>query len=97
MYDPRHVTIVEPTAEAVGAAVAAYRTHAPDPLEIRASALVKARAHRARLLAWLSDVAGSDLAAMADGNLWLPQFRNKLSTYWWVQPRPDGGLNAWPV
>ena len=97
MYDPRHVTIVEPTAEAVEAAVAAYRMSAPDPFEIRASALAKARAHRARLLAWLSEVVGRDLAAAADGNLWLPQFRNKLSTFWWVQPRPDGGINAWPA
>jgi hypothetical protein len=97
MYDPRHVTIVEPTAEAVEAAVAAYRSRAPDPFEIRASALAKARAHRARLLAWLSEVVGRNLAPMADGNLWLPQFRNKLSAFWWVQPRPDGGINAWPT
>jgi hypothetical protein len=97
MYDPRHVTIVEPTAEAVEAAVAAYRTHAPDPVEIRASALAKARAHRARLLTWLSGVVGRDLAPLADGDLWLPQYRNKLRALWRVQPRPDGAVNAWPV
>lgn len=97
MYDPRHVTIVEPTAEAVEAAVAAYRDSVPDPFEIRASALAKARRHRARLIAWLSEVVGRDLGPMADGNLWLPQFRNKLRGFWWVQPRPDGGINAWPA
>ncbi|HXQ28619.1 MAG TPA: hypothetical protein VN848_05060, partial [Gemmatimonadales bacterium] len=42
MYDPGHVTIVEPAASAVEAAVETYRTSVPDPLEIRAAALANA-------------------------------------------------------
>jgi glycosyltransferase involved in cell wall biosynthesis len=97
MYDPRHVTVVEPDAEAVAAAVAAYQIAGPDPLEIRAAALARARAHRGRLIAWLSDVAGRDLSALADGQLWLPQFTDKLLAYWRMQPRAGGGFDARPV
>jgi|SRR5579885_1616367 hypothetical protein len=94
MYDPRHVTIVEPRPEAVEAAVAAYRQRAPDPLEIRASALARARGHRGRLITWLSRLSGEDLFRHADENLWLPQFRDKLRQTWRVEPRPDGKFDA---
>jgi len=97
MYDPRHVTIVEPRAEAVEAAVAAYVERAPDALEIRASALTKARPHRARLIAWLSNLAGEDLFARAGENLWLPQFRDKLRQSWRIEPRPGGGAVGFPI
>ncbi|MGH7122831.1 MAG: hypothetical protein ACREFI_00565, partial [Stellaceae bacterium] len=97
MYDPRHVTIVEPQPEAVEAAVAAYRLRAPDPTEIRASALAKAREHRARLISWLSNVAGEDLFRLADENLWLPQFRDKLRQTWRIEDRPDGTFAARPI
>jgi len=97
MYDPRHVTIVEPRAEAVEAAVAAYRTRAPDPMEIRVSALAKVREHRTRLIIWLSNLAGEDLFRLADENLWLRQFRDKLRQTWRLEPRPDGGFEARPM
>jgi hypothetical protein len=94
MYDALHVTIVEPTAAAVEAAVAAYQASAPDPLDIRAAALARARPHRQRLIAWLSERAGRDLAMLADGNLWLPQFYDKLRQTWLIETRPDGGWQA---
>ena len=94
MYDPRHVAVVEPSSAAVEAAVAAFQTSAPDPLEIRAAALAKARPHRARLIAWLSQIAGRDLLPLADGNLWLPQFHDKLRQVWSIETRPGGSLNA---
>jgi hypothetical protein len=94
MYDPRHVTVVEPAAAAVEAAVAAYRTAAPDPFEIRAATLARGRPHRERLIAWLSERAGRDLAPLADGNLWLPQFHDKLRQVWRIDARPDGGWDA---
>ena len=94
MYDPRHVAVVEPDPAAVEAAVAAFQVHAPDPLEIRAAALARARPHRARLIAWLSQIAGRDLGPLADGNLWLPQFRDKLRQVWSIERAPDGGTQA---
>ena len=94
MYDPRHVAIVDPTPEAVEAAVEAFAARAPDPAEIRASALAKARPHRGRLIAWLSGVVGEDLLAQADENLWLPQFHDKLRQAWRVDVLPDGRLDA---
>ncbi len=97
MYDARHVTIVEPRAEAVEAAVAAYQESAPDPMEIRTSALAKAREHRARLITWLSNLAGEDLFRLADENLWLPQFRDKLRRTWRVEGLPQGRFEARPV
>jgi glycosyltransferase involved in cell wall biosynthesis len=97
MYDPRHVSIVEPSPTAVEAAVAAFQTSAPNPLEIRAAALATARPHRARLIAWLSQIAGRDLLPLADGNLWLPHFRDKLRQVWKIEARPDGGWDARPT
>ena len=97
MYDPRHVTIVEPRAEAVEAAVAAYRLRAPDPMEIRTSALAKARQHRARFIRWLSHIAGEDLFRQADENLWLPQFRDKLRQTWLIEAQRDGTFAAHPI
>lgn len=97
MYDPRHVTIVEPRAEAVEAAVAAYRKCTPDPAEIRASALAKSRQHRARLIAWISNLAGQDLFQLADENLWLPQFRDKLRQTWRVERRRGRGFEGLPI
>jgi hypothetical protein len=82
MYDPRHVVVVEPTQQAVEAAVASYVLSAPDPEEIRASALAKTRPHRRRLIAWLSGVVGEDLLPRADESLWLPQFCDKLREVW---------------
>jgi hypothetical protein len=96
MYDSRYVTVVAPSAEAVEAAVAAYRVSAPDPLEIHAAALAKARPHRQRLIAWLSERAGRDLTALADGNLWLPQFHDKLRQIWFIDSLPGGGRRARP-
>jgi hypothetical protein len=90
MYDPRHVAIVEPTPSAVEAAVAAFVGHAPDPEEIRRSALAKARPHRARLIAWLSGVVGRDLMSEADDSLWLPQFCDKLREVWALDDLDDG-------
>jgi len=97
MYDPRHVTVVEPRAEAVEAAVAAYRERAPDPIEIRASALAKSRPHRARLIRWLSNLVGEDLFRQADENLWLPRFRDKLRQTWRLEPSPSGGFVGYPI
>ncbi len=94
MYDSRHVTVVEPAAPAVEAAVAAYQASAPDPLDIRAAVLAKARPHRERLIAWLSERAGRDLTPLADGNLWLPQFHDKLRQIWFIDAQPDGGWQA---
>jgi hypothetical protein len=97
MYDPRHVTMVEPDARAVEAAVEAYRSNTPDPLAVRAGALARARPHRARLIAWLSGVVGHDLLQLADGNLWLPQFRDKLIHRWRLERQPEGGFQARPL
>lgn len=94
LYDPRHVTIVPPEPAAVEAAVAAYKASAPDPLEIRAALLARARPHRERLIAWLSRIAGRDLAPLADGNLWLPTFRDKVRDVWRIDDRGDGGWIA---
>jgi hypothetical protein len=94
MYDERHVIVVQPTALAVEAAVATYQLSAPDPLEIRAAALARARPHRQRLIAWLSERAGRDLTPLADGNLWLPQFYDKLRQTWLIDAGPDGGWQA---
>lgn len=94
MYDPRHVAIVEPTPKAVETAVARFWASAPDPEEIRAAALAKARPHRSRLIAWLSEIVGEDLLGQADENLWLPQFRDKLRQIWRLDERPDGRLDA---
>jgi hypothetical protein len=94
MYDPRHVAVVEPTPAAVEAAVAAFAAGAPDPQEIRAAALAKARPHRQRLIAWLSAVVGQDLADQADEHLWLPQFCDKLRQTWRVETGPDGRREA---
>ena len=94
MYDPRHVAIVAPTRMAVERAVAAFRRRAPDPQEIRAAALARSRPHRARLIAWLSDIVGRDLAGDADENLWLPQFTDKLRQTWRVEVGPDGRIRA---
>jgi hypothetical protein len=92
LYDPRHVAVVEPTAEAVEAAVAAFQVAAPDPREIRAAALARARPHRQRLIAWLSNVVGEDLFTQADENLWLPQFHDKLRKSWLFDVRPEGSV-----
>ncbi len=94
MYDPRHVAIVEPTPQAVEAAVAAFAASAPDPQEIRQSALARARPHRERLITWLSGIVGEDLFKQADKNLWLPQFCDKLRQTWRLEPRPNGRFEA---
>lgn len=90
MYDPRHVAIVEPTPAAVEAAVDRFVSNAPDPAEIRQSALARTRPHRARLIAWLSGVVGRDLSGEADDSLWLPQFCDKLRENWTIEPLGDG-------
>lgn len=94
MYDPRHVTVVPPEAGAVEAAVAAYARSAPDPAEVRAAALARARPHRARLIAWLSDLAGEDLLPTASETLWLPQFHNKLRQAWRLETDAAGRTTA---
>jgi hypothetical protein len=94
MFDPRHVTIVEPRPEAVEAAVAAYQRGAPDPDDIRASALARSLQHRARLIAWLSEPVGEDLLARADKTLWLPQFRDKLRRAWKLVDAGPGAARA---
>jgi hypothetical protein len=94
MYDPRHVAIVDADPKAVEAAVRAFCSAAPDPGEIRAAALEKARPHRRRLIAWLSRIVGQDLLGQADEHLWLPQFCDKLRQTWRVERGPDGRLEA---
>lgn len=94
MYDPRHVAIVEPTPQAVEAAVAAFAASAPDPQEIRQSALARARPHRERLITWLSGIVGEDLFKQADKNLRLPQFCDKLRKTWRLEPQPNGCFEA---
>ena len=49
---------------------------------------------RERLIAWLSERAGRDLTPLADGNLWLPQFHDKLRQIWFIDAQPDGGWQA---
>lgn len=97
MYDPRHVTVVPAEPEAVEAAVAAYARSAPDPAEVRAAALERARPHRARLIAWLSGVVGEDLFPTASATLWLPQFHNKLRQAWRLETGPNGRTQARPT
>lgn len=97
LYDPRHVTVVPPEPEAVEAAVAAYARAAPDPAEVRAAVLERARPHRARLIAWLSGVVGEDLLPTASETLWLPQFHNKLRQIWRLDTDADGRTQARPT
>jgi hypothetical protein len=80
-YDPEHVLVVEPTAAAVAAGVAAMTARPLDPWAVRRSVLAKMREHRLRLVAWLSEAVGEDLQRMVDGAGWLPAFRNKLA-FW---------------
>ena len=80
-YDPDHVLVVEPTAEAVAAGVAVMNARTLDPWDVRRSVLAKMRDHRLRLAAWLSEVTGEDLLRAADGAGWLPAFRNKLASW----------------
>ena len=78
LFDPRHVRIVDPTPEAVMAAVAELKGHGLDPLEIREAVLARMYEHRKRLIAWLSQLLGRDLARLAGPTHWLPQFQNNL-------------------
>jgi hypothetical protein len=94
MYESGHVQIVEPSPGAVEAAVAHFVACAPDPLDIRRSALAKTRPHRRRMIEWLSVLAGRDLFALADGDLWLPQFCDKLREGWTLSVREDGTADA---
>jgi glycosyl transferase family 1 len=80
-FDPRHVKIVEPSAEAVERAVAEWSDRAPPPEEIRESAMKKCRMHRERLLHWLCAISGQELFATADENFWSPLFTEKLRTW----------------
>lgn len=90
MYEPGHVALVPPAAAAVEAAVASFVARAPDPGAIRAAALAKTRAHRERMIAWLSAIAGRDLFSLADSDLWLPQFCDKMREFWVLRPQGDG-------
>jgi len=94
MYDPRHVVFVEPAPSAVEAAVRRFRSEAPDPEQVRRSALAKTLPHRRRLIDWLSATVAKDLTPQADANGWLPQFRDKLRQKWLVERRPDGSPAA---
>lgn len=67
-FDPRFVRIVEPDAASVAAAVRELAEHPPDPAEIRAAALERILADRARVLRYVQrrlDAAGQnrDIAA----------------------------------
>ena len=97
MFDERHVTIVEPRPDAVEAAVEAYGRATPDPGEVRASALAKSREHRSRLVGWLSNRVGEDLLPLANENLWLPQFCDKLRRTWKLVDAGPGAATAIPV
>jgi NAD(P)-dependent dehydrogenase (short-subunit alcohol dehydrogenase family) len=88
------VVVADVKPEAVEAAVAAFVASAPDPQEIRLSALAKTRPHRKRLIAWLSGLVGRDLLPEADERLWLPQFCDKLREVWALEPLGDGTANA---
>jgi len=93
LYDPDFVTVVEPDPQAVEAAVAGWVRHPPDPEAVRAAALAAARPHRARLIAWLSQVVGRDLMSEAADNLWLPQFHDKLRQTWRYEIGVGGALH----
>ncbi len=96
-FDPRHVRVVEPTAEAVRAAVEAAQAPGMDPLEIRQGVLDRFRPHRRRLITWLSQLSGRDLEPAADENLWLPSFRDKLRAMWLLGRTDDGQRFARPL
>ncbi len=78
LFDPRHVLVVDPRPGAVAAAVRHFNAANIDPREIRAGVMAKIRPHRRTLIEWLGRIAGRDLLAEADEDLWLPRFTNKL-------------------
>lgn len=63
-FDERYVEIVEPSPDAVAAAVARQAARQLDPLEIREATLARMREHRARLAALLSDIARREGGAL---------------------------------
>lgn len=78
MYDMASVTVVAPERRAVAAAVEAATRRTADAEEIRARVMARARPHRRRLIAWLSQASGRDLFTDAGERLWLPSFRHRL-------------------
>ena len=85
-FDPRHVKIVEPLAEAIEEAVTQWCERAPPSQEIRESILKKCRMHRERLLHWLCAVSGQNLFTNIDHNFWSPLFTEKLRNWVIVPP-----------
>ncbi len=78
-FDPRHVKIVEPNAEAVERAVAEWVLNPPPSAEIRESVLVKCREHRRRLLGFLAAISNKNVFSDIDENFWSPLFVDKLT------------------
>jgi len=80
-FHPDYVETVAAEPAAVEAGVARFLAREPDPWEIRRRTLDLFRPHRARLLQWLSSIAGRDLFPLANESLWLPSYVDKLSTW----------------
>jgi glycosyltransferase involved in cell wall biosynthesis len=79
-FHPDYVTTVEPSPEAVAQAVQDFKARKLDPVVIRNRTIALFREHRRRLIARLSEIARSDLFPLADGALWLPQFKHQMRT-----------------
>ena len=77
-FDGASTVIIEPVAAQVQKAVAFAVANPPDPQDIRRRVMEKAIRHRLRLIAWMSELTGQNLQAMADETAWLPCFRDKL-------------------
>ncbi len=76
-----YVEMAAPEPTAVAAAVARIIARAIDPQMIHDRTVELMKAHRARLLMWLSGIVQQNLFAAANANLWLPPFTNKLETW----------------
>jgi glycosyltransferase involved in cell wall biosynthesis len=79
-FHPDYVTTVEDNPEAVAQAAQDLKARRLDPVVIRNRTIALFRAHRRRLVARLSEIAGSDLFPLADDAMWLPQFKHQMRT-----------------
>ena len=79
-FHPDYVTTVEDSPEAVAAAVLDFKQRKLDSIVIRNRTIALFREHRRRLVAHLSEIAQTDLFPLADGAMWLPQFKNQMRT-----------------
>jgi hypothetical protein len=82
-FHPDYVETVPPEPGAVAQGVGRLLARNLDPQAIHDRTVALFKPHRARLLMWLSGIAQHNLFPLANQNLWLPSFANKLETERW--------------